>query len=47
MTGITVLTGGLAQPFGGFIFLGLMCGVYRWIRSAFVQTRSEADVSDK
>ena len=25
---------GLGCPFSGFIFLGLMCGIYRWIRSA-------------
>lgn len=28
-----VLISGLSQPFGGFIFLGLMCGLYRWIRA--------------
>ena len=48
MTDIPVLTSGLSQPFGGFIFLGLMCGVYRYIRSAFMrETRSGEDVSDK
>ena len=31
---------GLSQPFGGFIFLGIMCGVYN-------DKRGEADVSDK
>ncbi|SHM23444.1 Rnf-Nqr domain containing protein [Ruminococcus flavefaciens] len=48
---VNTLINGLSQPFGGFIFLGLMCGVYRFIRS-FVskndrQIRSEASVSDK
>ncbi len=42
---------GLAQPFGGFIFLGLFCGLYRWIRSAVINKkediRSDADVSCK
>lgn len=42
---------GLSQPFGGFIFLGIMCGVYRKIRSAayhnYNDKRGEADVSDK
>ncbi|MCQ2469566.1 MAG: electron transport complex subunit E [Ruminococcus sp.] len=32
---IDTLISGLGKPFGGFIFLGLMCGVYRCIRSAF------------
>ena len=40
---------GLAQPFGGFIFLGLFCGLYRWICSAVInkkeEIRSDADVS--
>ena len=26
-----VLISGLGMPFGGFIFLGLICGIYRWI----------------
>ena len=26
---VNTLISGLSQPFGGFIFLGLMCGVYR------------------
>ncbi|MBR3761056.1 MAG: electron transport complex subunit E [Ruminococcus sp.] len=42
---------GLAQPFGGFIFLGLFCGLYRCIRSAVINKkediRSDADVSCK
>ena len=47
---INTLTKGLAQPFGGFIFLGLMCGAYRFIRaiaSKDSSVRSGEDVSDK
>lgn len=48
---VNTLISGLSQPFGGFIFLGLMCGVYRFIRSLVSkdnsQVRSEASVSDK
>jgi len=48
---VNTLISGLSQPFGGFIFLGLMCGVYRFIRSLVSkdhrQIRSEASVSDK
>ena len=45
------LISGLGQPFGGFIFLGLMCGIYRKVRSMASReendVRSEADVSHK
>jgi len=49
---VNTLIGGLSQPFGGFIFLGLMCGVYRFIRGLVSRNsnndvRSDADVSDK
>lgn len=47
---INTLTKGLAQPFGGFIFLGLMCGAYRFIRAIASKDgsiRSGEDVSDK
>lgn len=48
---ITTPVSGLAQPFGGFIFLGLFCGLYRWIRSVAIskkdEIRSDADVSGK
>ncbi|MBR6623497.1 MAG: electron transport complex subunit E [Ruminococcus sp.] len=48
---ITTPVSGLAQPFGGFIFLGLFCGLYRWIRSVVIskkdEIRSDADVSGK
>ena len=48
---INTIIDGLSKPFGGFIFLGLMCGAYRCIRSASGKGKSEvrsvADVSDK
>lgn len=48
---INTLTAGLAQPFGGFIFLGMMCGAYRFARELFSKDnskiRSGEDVSDK
>ncbi len=48
---INTLISGLSQPFGGFIFLGLFCGLYRWICSAAMsrkdEIRSDADVSGK
>lgn len=34
---------GLGQPFGGFIFLGLMCGIYRRIRSAVREKKTEGE----
>ncbi len=46
---INTLISGLSQPFGGFIFLGLFCGFYRWIRilvrNRKNEIRSDADVS--
>ena len=33
---VDTLISGLAQPFGGFIFLGLMCGIYRRIRASVI-----------
>ncbi len=50
MTDFDTLISGLAEPFGGFIFLGLFCGIYRRIRSAVMQSRdirSDGNVSDK
>lgn len=48
---MNTLIGGLSQPFGGFIFLGLMCGAYRFIRSLISKddknVRSDVNVSDK
>lgn len=41
---------GLALPFGGFIFLGLMCGLYRAVRNAVKNSNDnaggESNVSD-
>ena len=51
MADMDFLISGLSQPFGGFIFLGLMCGIYRKLRSVAVRAkknaRSDADVSGK
>lgn len=48
---VRTLISGLSQPFGGFIFLGIMCGVYRYIRDVIQrynsEARSDSDVSDK
>ena len=48
---VDTLIDGLSKPFGGFVFLGLMCGVYRWIRSCFRdgnnEVRSDNGVSDQ
>lgn len=35
------LIDGLSKPFGGFVFLGLMCGAYRWLRSYFRDGNNE------
>ena len=39
---------GLAESFGGFIFLGIMCGIYRAIRSRISHSsaKEDNDVSD-
>lgn len=45
---MNTLVNGLSQPFGGFIFLGLMCGIYRKIRSCvhnLNDVRSDSNVS--
>jgi len=48
---MNTLIDGLSKPFGGFIFLGLMCGAYRFIRNAVSKNKeeigSDTDVSDK
>jgi electron transport complex protein RnfE len=48
---MNTLTDGLSKPFGGFIFLGLMCGFYRFVRNAVQkgknEVRSDTDVSYK
>lgn len=49
MADMNTLIAGLGQPFGGFIFLGLLCGLYRKIRSIAnknQEVRGEANVSD-
>lgn len=47
--GIETLISGLSQPFGGFIFLGVLCGIYRKIRSSAAaakkESRGDSDVS--
>ncbi len=40
---INTTVSGLGMPFGGFIFLGLMCGVYRKIRSSVHSTKAESE----
>jgi electron transport complex protein RnfE len=45
VTDVDMLISGLSQPFGGFIFLGRMCGVYRKIRSAIAERKNEAKES--
>lgn len=51
MADVDTLISGLGEPFGGFIFLGLMCGIYRWIRSLASRdkksARGETDASGK
>lgn len=48
---MNTLMDGLSKPFGGFIFLGLMCGAYRFVRNAVrkdkCEVRSDSDVSYK
>lgn len=45
---IDTLVSGFGMPFGGFIFLGLLCGLYRKIRSALRRENAGGDsnVSD-
>lgn len=49
MVDMELLISGMSKPFGGFVFLGLLCGIYRKIRLAAETTktelRGEADVS--
>ncbi|MBQ8961151.1 MAG: electron transport complex subunit E [Ruminococcus sp.] len=40
MVDADTLISGLGQPFGGFIFLGLLCGAYRAVRSLFPAEQS-------
>jgi electron transport complex protein RnfE len=39
---MNLLVSGAGKPFGGFIFLGLFCGLYRKIRSLFVHPERSA-----
>ena len=41
MTDTPMLISGLGKPFGGFIFLGMLCGIYRKIRSAAGHRKEE------
>ena len=41
MTDVELLISGLSHPFGGFIFLGLFCGIYRKIRTLTVHDDAE------
>ncbi len=46
---LDTLISGLGMPFGGFIFLGLMCGAYRRLRAVFMRRSEErrgSNVSD-
>ncbi|MBO5383926.1 MAG: electron transport complex subunit E [Ruminococcus sp.] len=51
MVDVDMIISGLAEPFGGFIFLGLLCGLYRKLRAVTIReqddARSEKNVSDK
>lgn len=45
----SLLISGLGTPFGGFILLGLFCGLYRWIRAMISRSRAQGgneNVSD-
>lgn len=50
MLDMNTLIGGVSKPFGGFIFLGLLCGVYRKLRAVVYESTSAekeaANVSD-
>lgn len=41
MTDTDLLISGISQPFGGFILLGLFCGIYRKLRSCAVREDTE------
>lgn len=44
---VSLIISGLAEPFGGFIFLGLACGLYRKLRSIHNSGKEGSNVSDK
>ena len=41
MTDTELIISGFSQPFGGFIFLGLFCGLYRKLRSVTVNENTK------
>ena len=41
MTDTELIISGFSQPFGGFIFLGLFCGLYRKLRSVTVNENAK------
>lgn len=41
MTDTELIISGFSQPFGGFIFLGLLCGLYRKLRSVTVNEKAK------
>ncbi len=41
MVDMDIIISGISQPFGGFIFLGLLCGLYRKIRSGAEKVKNE------
>lgn len=43
---VDMLISGLKEPFGGFILLGLMCGLYRKLRSVMSRGGSSAEEGD-
>lgn len=47
---VKIMISGLGTPFGGFIILGILCGIYRCLRSSLSHENSgsggDADVSD-
>ena len=41
---VDTVISGISQPFGGFIFLGIMCAVYRKIRSLIEAEKTDSEV---
>ena len=41
MTDTELIISGFSQPFGGFIFLGLFCGLHRKLRSVTVNENAK------
>ena len=42
-----ILISGVGMPFGGFILLGIMCGIYRKLRSVFSADDTRSDGGDE